>query len=600
MAGCRPAVPRPGPERAGRFRIDTTLALKHRLLPFLAWRDRVTPASLRADLVAGLLSALLVLPQGVAFSTLAGLPPQYGLYAAMLPAIVGALWGSSWHLVCGPTNATSLMVFASLSVMAVPFSGDYITLALTLNLMIGLTKLALGVFRLGALANFVSHTVIVGFTAGAGFLIIAAQLRNFLGLHIPASASFAGSVRDAIVHAGAADPWSAATGAATLLAALVAQRLVPRVPHLLVGLLAGSLAGAWLNHLGLAHLATIGALPSALPGFSMPDLDPNTWRLLAPACFALTIIGLTEAISSARAVAVRSGQRIDANQEFIGQGLGNIVGAFSSAYPSSGSFNRTGANYQAGARTPLAAVFSAFILVGVLLLVAPLAAYIPIAAMAGLLFLVAAGLIDLGSMRRIVRASHGEGLVLALTFIATLAVQLEFAIFVGVLASLLVYLYRTTRPRLTPVWLAPDAPDGGVAPVPLPDYPSREILLLRVDGSLFFGAVDHVRDVLHAYRTSSQCPRHIVLIGSGMNFIDVAGAEMLVQESRLTALAGGTLHLCGLKPPVREVLDRGGFSDAFGHARMFDTIAEAMAALAPASVDDRAAAAPTPLSEAQR
>ncbi|MEO5699192.1 MAG: SulP family inorganic anion transporter [Casimicrobiaceae bacterium] len=559
------------------------MALTHRLLPFLAWRDRVTPSELRADLVAGLLSALLVLPQGVAFATLAGLPPQYGLYAAMLPAIVAALWGSSWHLVAGPTNATSLMVFASLSALAVPFSADYIRLALTLNLMLGLTKLALGVFRLGALTNFVSHTVIVGFTAGAGFLIIAAQLRNFLGLQIPASPAFLESVREVLVHVAEASPWSVVTGMVTLLAALAARRLAPRVPHLLVGLLAGSAIGAWLNHLGIAQLATVGALPSAFPRLSVPDLDLQTWRVLAPACFALTIIGLTEAISSARSVAVRSGQRIDANQEFIGQGLANIVGSFSSSYPSSGSFNRTGANYQAGARTPLAAVFSALILVGVLLMVAPLAAYIPNAAMAGLLFLVAAGIIDLPSMRRIVRASSGEMLVLGLTFAATLTVQLEFAIFVGVLASLLVYLYRTTRPRLTPVWVGTDPRDGGFSPVKLADYPSADVLLLRVDGSLFFGAVEHVRDALHAYRTLGATYRRIVLIGSGMNFIDVAGAEMLVQEARLAAGRGGALYLCALKPPVRELLDRGGFTESFGPAHIFDTLPDALAAIAAVS-----------------
>src|SRR5581483_7199233 len=199
------------------------------------------------------------------------------------------------------------------------------------------------------------------------------------------------------------------------------------------------------------------ALPSALPPLSMPDLRADTWHTLAPAALALTLISLTEAISSARAVAVRSGQRINPNQEFIGQGLANVVGAFTSSYPSSGSFNRTGANYQAGAVTPMAAIFSAFILAAVLFFVAPLAAYIPTAAMAGLLFLVAAGLIDMHAIRRIVRTSRGETFVLVITFIATLTVPLEFAIFVGVVASLMVYLYRTTRPRLTPVWPDSDA-----------------------------------------------------------------------------------------------------------------------------------------------
>ncbi|HZQ62641.1 MAG TPA: SulP family inorganic anion transporter, partial [Casimicrobiaceae bacterium] len=192
-----------------------------RLFPFLDWH--LTPATLRADFVAGVLSALLVLPQGVAYATLAGLPPAFGLYAAMLPAIVGALWGSSRHLVCGPTNATSLMVYASLSAIAIPFSGDYIRLALTLNLMVGVFKLGLGVARLGQLANFVSHTVIVGFTAGAGLLIIAAQLRNFFGIDAPASSTFMGALRTVWPRLADVDAASVVVGSVTLVAALLAR-----------------------------------------------------------------------------------------------------------------------------------------------------------------------------------------------------------------------------------------------------------------------------------------------------------------------------------------------------------------------------------------
>src|SRR5450755_2540337 len=204
----------------------SSLALK--VFPFLAWRDRITRATMRADLLAGLVGALLVLPQGVAFATLAGMPPEYGLYGAMLPAIVGALWGSSSHLVSGPTNATSLMVFAMLGALATPFSADYIRLVLTLNLMIGLIKLGLGVARLGALVNFISTTVIIGFTAGAGLLIIAAQLRNFFGLALAQDASFSGAMSTFFAHLGDIDAWTAAVGAVTLFAALIARRFVPR------------------------------------------------------------------------------------------------------------------------------------------------------------------------------------------------------------------------------------------------------------------------------------------------------------------------------------------------------------------------------------
>ena len=557
------------------------LALK--LLPFLAWRDRVSRDTLRADFFAGLIGALVVLPQGVAYATLAGMPPEYGLYCAMLPAIVAALWGSSWHQISGPTNAISLVVFATMAPLASPGTAPYIELVLTLALLVGLLQFGMGLARLGALVNFISHTVVVAFTAGAGLLIIAAQLKNFFGVPIPSGAGFFETLTLFFQRVGSLDPWITATGAVTLVVAIAAKRFIPRIPYMIVAMIAGSLFGYAVTATGTAQVPVLGALPSGIPSLSLPSFDPETWRKLFPTALALTVLGLTEAVSIARAVAIKSGQRIDGNQEFIGQGLSNIVGAFGSAYPSSGSFNRSGINYEAGARTPLSAVFSAVLLVFVLLAVAPLAAYLPLAVMAGLLFVVAWGLIDRAEMRKVLRASRAEALVLALTFVATLAIQLEFAIFVGVLASLLVYLNRTTHPQLTPV--APDRTSPQRRFVSVTDAAAAgaaecpQLALLRVDGSLFFGAAEHVRDEIHAARSEIPDRRHLLLIGSGINFIDVAGAELLVQEAKLTRDAGGMLFLCNLKPAVRDVLERGGFLDHFGRDCVFDAKDKAIRAI---------------------
>ncbi|HVR94768.1 MAG TPA: SulP family inorganic anion transporter [Casimicrobiaceae bacterium] len=556
----------------------SSLALK--LFPFLSWRDLITRLTLRADLLAGLVGALLVLPQAVAFATLAGVPPEYGLYGAMLPAVVGALWGSSSHLVSGPTNATSLMVFAMLGALATPFSPDYIRLVLTLNLMIGLIKLGLGVARLGALVNFISTTVILGFTAGAGLLIIAAQLRNFFGLAVAQEPSFAGAISTFFTHLGGIDRWAAAVGAVTLVAALVSKRLVPRIPYMLAGMIVGSAFAYALARAGVAQVTTIGALPSAIPGLSLPDFSAGTWRMLAPAALALTLIGLTEAVSSARAVAARSGERIDGNQEFIGQGLANIAGAFTSSYPTSGSFNRSGANFEAGARTPLAAIFSAGFLLLILLFVSPLAAYIPLAAMAALLFMVAWGLIDFDLIRATVRASRSETLVLVVTFLSTLSLQLEFAILVGVLCSLLVYLHRTTHPAIHAVAPDPSSPQRRFVPVTaktLVECP--QLALVRVDGSLFFGAVDHVHEALLRVRAAAPARAHLLLIGSGINFVDVAGAELLVREAQAQRDRGGALYLCSLKPAVTTMLERGGYLDRLGRDHVFATKSAAVQAI---------------------
>ena len=550
-----------------------------RLFPFLAWRHRVTRDTVRADFMAGLISALVVLPQGVAYATLAGMPPEYGLYCAMLPAVVAALWGSSWQQISGPTNAMSLVVFATMAPLAVPGSDDYVTLVLTLAFIVGLMQLGMGIARLGAFVNFISHTVVVGFTSGAGLLIIAAQLKNFFGVPVAAGLGFFETLAAFLQNAGKIDPGITITGAATLAVAIIGKRFLRRIPYMIVAMIAGSFVGYALVTSGAFHVPTVGALPSGGPSLSSPSFDLETWRRIFPPALALTVLGLTEAVSIARAVAVKTGQRIDGNQEFIGQGLSNIVGAFSSAYPASGSFNRSGVNYEAGARTPLAAVFSAVLLLIVLLGVAPLAAYLPLAVMAALLWVVAWGLFNVHEMARIARTNRGEAFVLAVTFIATLAIQLEFAIFVGVLASLFVYLNRTTHPRLIPVVPNPSSPARRFVPPVEGGAQCPQLAMLRVDGSLFFGAVEHVRDELSAVRERERDRPHILLIGSGINFIDVAGAELLVREADLTREAGGFLYLCNLKAGVREELQRGGFLELFGRDNVFGTKDEAIRAI---------------------
>ncbi|MEP7330211.1 MAG: SulP family inorganic anion transporter, partial [Betaproteobacteria bacterium] len=291
------------------------------------------------------------------------------------------------------------------------------------------------------------------------------------------------------------------------------------------------------------------------------------------------LIGLTEATSSARAVAIRSGQRIDGNQEFIGQGLANIVGAFTSSYPTSGSFNRTSANYDAGARTPLAAVASAGFLLGIVMIVAPLAQYLPFAAMAAILFFVAWGLVDIPAIRRVSASGRGELLTLLVTFIATITIRLEVAIFVGVLTSLLVYLHRTTRPRITRV--APDIQSSDRRFVETNEYSRRcpQLDILRVDGSLYFGAVDHVREELEVLRARNTGNRQTLLVGTGINFIDASGAELLEREEREARSRGHILYMCSLKPNVYAVLERSGLLTAIGPDRLFATKAEAIRAI---------------------
>lgn len=553
-----------------------------RLLPFLAWWPRVDRRTLRADAIAGLTGGIVLVPQGVAFATIAGMPPEYGLYAAMLPAIVAALWGSSWHLVSGPTTAISIVLFATVSPLAAPGSAEYVRLVLTLTLLVGVFQLVLGLARLGTLANFVSHTVVVGFTAGAAVLIAASQVRNFFGVPMPRGAALHEVLLALGRQAGEINPYVTAVALVTMVASIVVRRWVPRLPHLIAAMLAGSVAAAALNQaFGGAErtgITTIGALQVGLPPLSLPDFAPATIEKLVPIAIALALLALTEAVSIARAVALRSGQRIDGNQEFIGQGLSNLAGAFFSGYASSGSFNRSGLNYSAGAKTPLAAVFSALFLLVIVLFLAPLAKYLPIAAMAGMLFIVAWGLIDFHHIAEILRASRQESAVLAATFVATLTLDLEFAIYIGVLLSLLLYLNRTSRPSLedvkpfaktTPTVFGPDT---GLADCP-------QLKIARLNGSIFFGAVAHLQEALQRIDEDDPRQKHLLLVATGINFVDLAGAQLLGHEARRRRAIGGALYIFNMKEEPLRTLRASGQFDAIGAENFFALGSDAVGAV---------------------
>ncbi len=536
--------------------MGTKQTLQH-LLPFLLWRDRVTPENLRADFIAGLTGAIVVLPQGVAFATIAGMPPEYGLYAGMVPAIIAALFGSSWHLVSGPTTAASIVLFSTLSALAEPGSAEYVKLALTLTFMVGVIELILGLARLGALVNFISHSVVVGFTAGAGILIAAKQLKNFFGVHIPRG----GHLHDILIHFHYQIPhinlYVTGVSLVTLLGGLFIKRYLPRIPYMIGAMVLGSIVAYILNqNLGetVTHISTVGALPSGLPPLSAPDLTFTTLKDLAPGVIAVTLLALTEAISIARALAMRSGQHLDGNQEFIGQGVSNIGGAFFSGYVATGSFNRSALNFQVGAKTPLAAVFAGSLLMFIVMLVAPWAAYLPNAAMAAILFIVAYGLIDFKEIRHILKSSGQETAILAVTFFSTLFLELEFAILLGVLLSLVLYLNRTSRPNI--VVRIPDIHDPKrkfiTAYPPLKECPQLKII--RIDGSIFFGAISHIQETLRRFEKEHPEQKHLLIIANGINFLDLAGAELLAQEAERRRAEGGGLYLCGVKEGALEML----------------------------------------------
>jgi SulP family sulfate permease len=552
-----------------------------RLFPFLRWGKNLTKETVQTDLMAGLTGAAIVLPQGVAFAAIAGMPPEYGLYTSMIPAIIAALFGSSWHLVSGPTTAASIVMFSSLSVIAVPGSSEYISMAITLAFMVGILQLAMGLVRMGTLVNFISHSVIIGFTAGAACLIAAKQAKTFFGIDLHDSEHLSQDITYLFTHWDALHPLASVVALTTLATGILAIRLNPRFPGMIAALLLGSTVAVLLNLAfgeEFTGIQMVGALPRQLPPLSTPEFSLTVLRDLAPLALAMTLFALTEAVSIARSISIKSGQPISGNQEFIGQGVSNIVGSFFSAYVATGSFNRSGANYDAGARTPLAAASAGVILIFIVLAIAPLTSYLPKAAVAGLLILVAWRLINFSQIKKILRADANEAIVLSLTFLSTLFLKLEFAILLGVILSLMIFLRRTSRPKLSP--RVPDRESRhrrfklGVS---LPECPQLKIL--RLEDSLYFGSVSHVGELLRRYREHYPEQKNLFLLTKGINQVDVAGAELLVSEARARRMMGGDLYLYRLKDRAARVMDRGGYTEEIKNENFFDSKAEAISGI---------------------
>ena len=562
------------------------------------WLAEVAPATLRADAQAGLLGALLVLPQGIAFAALAGLPPAMGLVAAALPCAVAALGGSSRHVMSGPSNATALALGAMLVPLVAGDASLLVPLALALTLLVGLMQTSLAVARLGALANFISPSVMLGFTTGAAALIAWYALAGMMGATgrtTPPQAWQQGLSVSAL--------W---VGGITLLAAAAGRRWWRRGPYLLVALALGIVVGWVLTHYPLAGDAPlrVGSPPSAWPQWRWPWDD--TARLvplgspLLQAALALAIVALGQSMALAKTLAARSGDALDANRECLGQGLANLASACTGGLVVCGSLNRSMPNLEAGARTPLAAVASAIFLMALVAVAGPVLAWIPLAGVGALLLVVAWSLFDLPAWHHIWRDDRSEFAIAAVTALATLLVRLEMAVLAGVLLSLVVYLYRSARPALRTMGFDHHGPgrhfvvlgpvgerERAKPPGALPECP--QLKLLRMEGSVWFGAVAYVADRLRALRiraaASPDGQRHLLVMAKSMNTIDLAAAELWETERVKRAELGGALYFHRPRPQVLGLWQHIGFLQRLGDDHIFHSKRQAIATIVP-QLDD--------------
>ncbi|MFO7976322.1 MAG: SulP family inorganic anion transporter, partial [Candidatus Hydrogenedentota bacterium] len=522
----------------------------------------------RLDLFAGLTVAVVAVPQSMAYAVIAGLPPVYGLYTAIVSAFVASLLGSSSHLITGPANATAFMFAATLQA----YKGDMSPLQLMMlyTFMIGAVKLAFGIARFGGLVKYVSDSVIIGFLAGAGILIAGNQLSNFLGVPpSPAGTSFVKRVLDAVSRMGEANPYALGISLGTAGAVLVGRRIRPNFPTALVAfVISGFLVFALgLEAKGVTTVGGISAIPRTLPPYGWVPFNLDAVEQLLPGAVALAVIGLMEVTALSKTAAQYSGQRLDANREFLAQGTANMVGAFFHNFAASGSLARTLVNVQAGAKTRLAGMFAALFVAVALLTAGPLGEYIPIASLAGLLMVVAGQMCSWQRIRKAVRAGRESSIVLVVTIVATLVLRIDYAIYLGVAVSLAFFVRRSSVTRLTV--LQPTS-DHRFHEAPLTTKRLHklkdQIAIVNVIGALYFSAVEQFLEPLRALFEVR--PRVVVLRLRRTGSIDSGGLDALEQLHKELTARGIPLILCGVDERMQGILKHSGIADQIGEERI--------------------------------
>jgi SulP family sulfate permease len=520
--------------------------------------------NLRPDLLAGLTVAVILLPQGIAFALIAELPPQMGLYAAIIGAIFGGLWGSSNQMHTGPANAISLLVFSTLSGLYAVGSPEYIMAAGMMALMVGIFQLVMGLARLGILINFVSHSVIVGFATGAGVLIAIKQLKPLLGLNFP-SGTVVDTVTGTVLYFPESHVQTAVIGFLTIIFVVVLKKINPKIPSALLSIVLASMVVYFFN-LDEAGVHVIGQLSGQLPPITpLPIFDFGLIAQLSPGALAIGAIGLVEAAAIARSISTQTGQRLESNQEFVGQGMANTACGIFSGFPVAGSFSRSAINFDAGARTPLASVFSAIFVLVAMLLLAPMARYIPTSALSGVLIVTAFNMIDREEIKRIWQGAPGDAAIMLLTLFGTLFLSLEFAVLLGILLSFALYVLRTSTPRVQAV--VPDDEFQHFTYNPEKEH-CPQLLIIEILGDLYFGAVGYVEDIILDLMEQNPTQRFLMLRMHSVDHIDFSGIHMLENLVKSYRDRGGDLYMMRVSYTVRKVMESTDFINYLGESNI--------------------------------
>ncbi len=553
--------------------------LRHRLFPFSDWLGEVNPGTVRRDLVAGLTVAVVLIPQSMAYAMLAGLPPLYGLYAAAVTPAVAALWGSLRQLATGPIAIMSLLVFTTLSPLAQPGSPEFVQLAFLLSLLVGTIYLLVGLFGVGFIMSFISHSTVRGFTSAAALIIISTQLPHMLGISVTRHEEGYGFLVELVSKLPGVHPLTLAVGAGAFAIIHGIKRSYPNFPAALLALVLATLA-VRLFDLEALGVAVIGEVPAGLPVPSFPEFNPDLLPPLLGPALVIALVSFAETYAVGKAISEQTKQRVDVNQEFFGQGMANLIGALFQCYPVSGSFSRSAMNYASGARSGLSSIISSVVVVVALLFLTPLFRQVPRAALGALVVSAVMLLFHPREVFALWRKNRHDGVVAVTVFVLTLVVKPDYALLMGIIISLVLFLWVSMHPRIVRIaWDAErkaylNAREHGTACCP-------QMTILRVDNAIYFAnaeyTVEHVLEQVDSSRVSDGPPlRYVLLDFKGVAFVDITGVDELQALLEELRGEGMELHIVSLHQPVRQVFASTGFLDQLGEGTIHTSYHEAM------------------------
>ena len=548
-----------------------------KFLPILEWLPTYKTENLKGDLSAGLTVGVMLIPQGMAYAMIAGLPPIYGLYASTIPLILYAIFGTSRQLAVGPVAMVSLLTATGIGALAQGGTETYIMLAITLALFVGLIQFLLGAFRLGFLVNFLSHPVISGFTSAAALIIGLSQLKHLLGVKLERSHYIHEILLDAVSRIGEVNLATLIIGMLGIALIMSVKRINKAIPGPLLAVIFGILA-VWGLGLTEQGVKIVGEVPGGLPSFAIPDLSMHNFSTLLPIALAIALVSFMESIAVAKAIqAKHKNYKVDANQELIGLGIANIGGSFFQSYPTTGGFSRTAVNDQAGAKTGLAAIISAVLIALTLLFLTGLFYYLPNAILASVIMVAVFGLIDIKEAVHLWHADRSDFWMLIATFAGTLALGIEQGILIGVVLSIAIIIFRTTMPHFAVLGKIPGKPHYKN----ITRFDNLEVredaLIMRFDARLYFANVNYFKEKIESeIARKGDKLKLFILDANSINGMDSSGMHALEEIVGLCREAGVEFNMASVKGPVRDILVKGGLDEKIGEANFFMRIQHAI------------------------